>query len=785
MIRYLVDAEVVRVQSKDKPKIVTRIVLHSPAAVALLVAASMGEAAAQHGGIAEPDQYSAERMLALWRERTLGINLALGKAVCFSPTPSYHLTIKGGTDAQDLVDGKTCDRPGQDIWWEERAVGWNGNQSQWKTIVVDLGQATAVRRVVWRVVAGCRKRNFYGPKRVRVSGGLDGLHVHLIRERVRWRDDVATTDAYRLPNLGPPDTGDQVYVYPLVVEAGNYRLRYIVLEFEMDGVWLASDELAIVAGAGDGRDLTALPRRMLQTRDVWVLSDEPRYPLLAGVHLPLWLRQRDMRPKNAKLGVRYEFRIPERVALQGPPYYSRTEQADGTVAFRYSRGGSSRRIGPFFVRGRPTGEGTMQLRAVGEQAEPQPWVNIHFYGAQLPAPFRLKRVLAGIGWMVDREQEQWPDFEQVYARLGFNTVPTFPRAWAVQAIKRGLDIEIVRGADDPSALTEKGRRLKRLRELGYRIMYMGSPIHVVNWRRPDGASEYKCQLAGRVPKEPTFCPSYRGKYFQEEVRRIADHVLMTGAPDLVVWDWEIAGSGTWLGQKCSRCQAGLRGSGLGWDAFVKRQTLGILDALNAAVRDTCGERSWPQPQLGMYAVDAAEAYSIVFDYLKDQRLEFQSPSLYVGDDPLAVHERIRAARRLGGNSRIVPWLTTATYGYVQPSTARIMIWENFLNGAGGAMYYCFSDFNPAHLLEVARALAQIAPLEDIVIDGSPAHDEVRITAADIRHSALRLGNRAGLLLVNTSDEQRRVEWSWRGAKVRGTTIVPGHDACLLELDLRP
>ena len=37
----------------------------------------------------------------LWKERTAGTNLALHRPVTFSPTPSYHLTIKGGTDATD------------------------------------------------------------------------------------------------------------------------------------------------------------------------------------------------------------------------------------------------------------------------------------------------------------------------------------------------------------------------------------------------------------------------------------------------------------------------------------------------------------------------------------------------------------------------------------------------------------------------------------------------------------------------------------------------------------
>ena len=725
-----------------------------------------------------------ERMLALWGERTAGTNLALGSSVTFSPTPAYRLTSKGGTDATDLVDGELCTRENQAIWWEETAVGWHGNASRLNTIVIDLGEPRAVRRVVWRVVAGCRKRNFYGPKRVRLSGGLDGHVVHQIRERLRWRDDIAAGDTVRLPNIGEPETGDEVYVYPIAIEAGNYRMRYVVLQFEMDGNWLASDELAVIAGEGKGRDIQDRPKSELQTRDVWIRSDEPEYPVLADVSLPLWLRQTDLRPNNAKLAVRYEFRMPEGVLLTAPRYYGRRDAAEGVLAFRYGRGGNSNRIGPFFLQGTPTGDGIMQIRAIGATAEAQRWIKVRLFPAKLPKPFRYKHLSTSIGWMVDREQVLWPEFERVYARLGFNTVPTFPRAWAKQAVQKGLDIETVRRAADPASLSEGGRRLNRLRKLGYRIVYMESPIHSVNWRHPDKASEFKCQIPNAVPREPSFCPSYRGAYFQEEMQRIADHALMVGPHDYVLWDWEIAGSGMWLGTRCTRCQGALKESKMEWKPFVKSQTLGILDALNAAVRSGCTAKKYPQPEIGMYGLDAVEPYSGLFDFQKDGRLDLQSPSLYVGDNPGAVHECIRTARARAGNNRILPWLTTGTHGYVPPASARVMVWEALLNGAGGITYFCFSDFNPAHMLEVSRALAAAAPLEGVLAKGEPAHGQIQVKPVAIRCSAMRLGGRGALLLANPGEVACSVEWTWVGTKATGRVSVPARDAVLLDLDLR-
>jgi len=83
---------------------------------------------------------------------------------------------------------------------------------------------------------------------------------------------------------------------------------------------------------------------------------------------------------------------------------------------------------------------------------------------------------------------------------------------------------------------------------------------------------------------------------------------------MVMWDWELPGSALWLGRKCSRCQAEFAKTRMPWEAFVKRQTLDILAALNDAVKGTARARGWPSPKIGMYEVDAVERYAGLFDY---------------------------------------------------------------------------------------------------------------------------------------------------------------------------
>ena len=82
-------------------------------------------------------------------------------------------------------------------------------------------------------------------------------------------------------------------------------------------------------------------------------------------------------------------------------------------------------------------------------------------------------------------------------------------------------------------------------------------------------------------------------------------------------------------------------------------------------------------------------------------------------------------------------------------------------------------------------MAAVAGIEDVIVNGTPAHEQIRIAEPGIRHSAMRLGNRAGLLMVNTSKQDRRVHWRWEGGSGSGDDLVPAGDAVLRTLTLAP
>lgn len=740
-------------------------------------------AIAQTPLIGQKEDYTAVKMLQLWEQRTAGKNLAAGKTAIFGPTPSYHLTVKGGTDATDLTDGVLDKRGNQAIWWNPAAVGWSLLEGENKRIIIDLENRECVGKMVWRVVAGSQKRRFTGPKKIKLYGSLDGKNVYCIGERYRWSEDNARPDNYRLPNIGSPDTGEDVYVYPLEIDAQNYEMRFVIIEFEQDSSWFCSDELVILQGSGAGRDLTRLPSEIMQTTDVWIKSPEPVLPLVSGVMLPLWFRQTDFRKNGEKLAVQYRFTLPEGVQLRVPPIY-RSQSSGGEVTVNVPQGGNSNKIGPFFFEQTSSHHSpvTVRYQAIGAKADSQPPLMLTLEPKTLPAPFKLNRLTVSIGWMNDSQRLLWRDFERSYGRLGFNAVPAFPRGWQKEVTDAGLDLQQIESNDNPAMLTASGRRIAELRKLGYRIIYMESPLHVVNWRHGKESTEFKCQLSP-PPRIDSFCPSYRGKYYAGELKRIRESFLLMGGADDVIWDCELLGSAKWNAPECKRCQAARTASGLDWETFIKAQTIAMLRDMNRQIIEAAQQKQWKTPQIAMFAVDGSHTYAGLLNFPVENLFDFQNPSLYVGNHPFEVHKKIRQCRELSGSNNIIPWLTAATGGQVSPRNVRIMLWEALLNGSRGATYYWMGDFNPAQLYELCRALAEAAPLEDVIVDGAPAHTEFTVKPDTVRHSAVRSGSRAALLLVNPAEAEQSIEWRHHSGQT-GQTVLPPGEAQLLDITLK-
>ncbi len=726
--------------------------------------------------------YDDAAMKQLWQDRIAGTNLAAGVALSYAPTPDYKLTMAGGTDGADLTDGKLVTRNAQAIWFDGGAVGWQAAGE--KTVVLDFGRPVNVGKLVWRVVAGNRVRGFSGPRQIAVYGGDASGRAALLAEYHRAGDDLASPDNYSLPDLGELENSQSVYVYPIAIPLGDTRVSKLIIRFEQDSPFLVSDELAVIAGAGEGRLPDPSKLLAVQTAGVWIASPEARLPLLPGAALPVWLNQSDYRVGGAKQPVEYEFILPPGVRMEasglGAP-----AQREGRTVYRLAAGGN-RRIGPIYwsVDG-DAAEYAVRYRAVAPGDEAQPEQTVVLYAAswpELPASDNHEAWYFGIGWIGDGLRMQWPDFAGTSRRIGFDLVATHPSGWVNPALESGtLTLDQLRNAADPAVFLPESRSLAELRRAGFKIMMNYSPFHVVNWRFKNDR-EYRC-LGAEKGIHDSWCMSYAGKYRQMEIDAIVASYEVIGGAELVMFDTELFGTSYQAALNCTRCRQAFAASGMSdFRQYFVREVARFFHETVQSVKAVAQRRNWPEPRFALYGITGKVFGSHGFITVGDlPGIDIQSPSLYVGNHPAEIARGVSEA--VGASALpVIPWLTTATYGYVTPVNCKIMVWANFVNGARGGVYYQASDLNPAQLHAIAEAMAALRPQAAVLQHGRPASDEFQSSDPAVRVAACRDGGRALLLLYNSGAAARTVtlkhgDWSRQ-------YTVPARDAILAAENLK-
>jgi hypothetical protein len=96
---------------------------------------------------------------------------------------------------------------------------------------------------------------------------------------------------------------------------------------------------------------------------------------------------------------------------------------------------------------------------------------------------------------------------------------------------------------------------------------------------------------------------------------------------------------------------------------------------------------------------------------------------------------------------VIPWITTGCGGKFDAQLIEPMILEILMNGATGFTYFAFSNFNsPLEFYYHAKALAAIAPYQNILKDGKPF--ELKTDNKLITISGYKLGNEMLVLTGN-------------------------------------
>ena len=701
------------------------------AALALAGAVCFAQDTTVRRGEAENYEYYKK----LWTERTKGNILSKGKKVTFSIPTNYRLT-NDDKDPFDLTDGKTVNDKKSLIWFHKDTVGWFGGISDGGVnFQIDLGEVKNVDRFVIRCLGGEVQKTLGFPKRFEIFVSKDGKNYY----RTAFMQKLAESDqslsdfknSYYIPERG------KAIVYPFEFEV-NAEARYIAFTIASAAGGLFSDELAVMEGnpkkAGFNAAYKTAPMPFY-TKGVLVSPKINEFVLTKNIITPSFFTYCDMRqPAQKKAPMMLELDLPEGVEAVSPKAAKLEKYTD--------KKGQKRVKLTMQVKPRPW-SGTMLQEMFFKVTKNIPAGNKAYFTSysngvepiKQEFPFRvidiapvpkLKRIHVSLAWMGDNDARKYPEFLKAWQTLGFNAVNGFAHYFSNK------------DRDQRNAFFDE------VRKRGMKVIMTDSPIHYMPGKGKKG-HEMNC-LDNKIV---AVCPSYRGEFHKKECNRIQACVIKS-KPDYVFFDIEAFYSSHVTAKRCSRCLAAMKAAGMtSMDEFTKKVVAERLADFQAAVKRGADDAGIKCPPIGLYgkgpgAIDRSQP---VLDWkqLYPRSIAISQPSLYVGERPWLIQERIRMTHKLMKNRNIIPWLTAGTYGEMRPQFVEYSALEALLNGAGGFTYYAYWDFdNPLEYAAMANALRMIAPYEDLVMDG----ELVEIPVDGVNTSAIRKGNEMLLLVGN-------------------------------------
>ncbi|MBN1673122.1 MAG: hypothetical protein JXR37_18900 [Kiritimatiellae bacterium] len=678
----------------------------------------------------------------LWLERTAGENLALGKPVRFSARPDYNLTSKGGTDQTDLTDGKLSSRLDDRIWFASDTVGWYNQPSPVYNLLIDLGAVRPVDRVVARFLGGKEQPGLIFPKRIEAVVSEDGTTFHRVSALEKLmpgeKDQCDWRTAYFLEEDGEP----YVYPFPLSVKT---KARYVGLTVTGDGSAVFSDEVAVMAGEFEVAGVSYAGLEPVSFVMDGLIFRPAKTPLTisTNINTPNFFYVSDCRKGEArKRPVTYVIEMPAQIEMVQP----RPKPERGRTATPFERDGrpwtrfelrldnwpAQAKKTPFFLQlaaGQTLPAGAKAVfYAECEGVEPNRF-EVGISTVEMPRVPPLKRLHVSLAWMGEHFQIGWPGFWEAWPALGFNAVSTFPRYWKD-------------GKPDPSRV----KFLDEARQHGFKVVYNESPFHVMENEHKKEKEIYS-QFEGG--KTGALCPSYRGRFYKEEIERVGA-LFAASRADYVFYDIECWYKGAREAGRCLRCQEGRKRSGKPMPDYLRGLGAEMWRDMREAIAAKARALRLPMPVIGSYNNYASGgAHHGVMHCLDGypRWLDQSQPSLYVRGDARAVHNTVKADYAILKKRVILPWLSAGTYGEFPPYKLEYMILEALLNGACGITYYCYTDFDTAlDFYYHAKALALLAPYENLLMDG--ARWEVKADNPGLYYSAWMRGGELLLLVGN-------------------------------------
>lgn len=677
----------------------------------------------------------SQRYRTLWFERTQGENLALGKTVRFSPKPNYLLTRKNNTDLIDLTDGKLSCKGDDHIWFASDAVGWKFC-SQGARIILDLDEPKPIKKVVLRLLGGKKFLSF--PANVQVIGSIDGKNYYNIGSIRKLseieKDRSGTKGEFYLSENGNP------YVYPFEIPI-NTTCQYLGFKIIGDTGFIYIDEVAVIKGNFEP-DILDITKRQTETFIADGVVFRPFKDTLyisTNVLTPNFFSVLDSRNEKAqKEQIEYILELPEYLQLMASngKKIKSSPSSNLNKGIAYSFTNPSRKneiIGPFFIKVFEDFKATPDVYAIfTARSKSSKAISLHIpiKTIEIPHVPKLKNTHISLSWLSSYAAFTWPEHFDTWEHLGFNAVSAFPRRWGKDRIQINKDI-----------LYEARRR-------GFEVILNESPFHIMEAkciRRKE--TEIYSQLADGTNTK-NHCPSYRGKYYQKEIERVADNYELV-RPDYVWYDIECFHPGAKEARFCTRCLEKQKKSGMPMNEFLLEMGKEMYYDMYNAIKMRSEKLNLPLPIFGSYDLDSSKQpiYQDTFSFYKIWPVALQQaqPSLYVIGNAQRVHDVVLDNwKNLRRREMLIPFLTAGTYGEYASHKLEHMILEALLNGAGGITYFTSWDFDtPLDFYYHAHALSMIAPYEYILKYGGVI--PVKASNDKLTYSAMK--NRTGEILL--------------------------------------
>ncbi len=608
-------------------------------------------------------------------------------------------------------------------------------------LAVDLGQEARIDEIAIRLLGGAPQPSISFPGWIEAFVSRDGQRFSKIVEFSRWHPgDFARFNV-------PADAGKS-WIHCLRFTGLSAQGRWIGLRLYATGL-TASDELYVFGAPGGTSAKTdpgapsgfsvSRPQLYFHKPEL-VLATNVVGPVPVGVVVP--------EPSARPIPLEMTLELPSGIQLAAARF-GESDSADGKPE-SLPDGGTRWRIA-LAARASEKTAGRLYLEAPGwtdgqsgafryrfrsgDWESPQ--VEVPARAVAVPRSPRLERLMLGLGWWSASETAHWPGALDAWTHLGLNTFPLFPGWMKV---------------DDP--LWEFADQARRR---GFFITTIDSPLHRMLSRHKT-KTEIRHQMAdGSVSTQ--MCPSYRGPYYHEEIERFAQG-MGRARPDLASVDIELWG---WRGpidsQKCTRCQADFKRSGLGsWDEWYVARGDELWRDLVGAARARVKERGGPEFEIGGYDFRPGAAYQRVWsvDRLCPEWMQSSQVSTYSCLYPyhlVLVGDEARKDRAAQAHGDVCPWLTPGDAGTFPGESFQWALLECYTNGARGIWFWSSRVWDIESMIACIRVVRAIAPVERILTLGRLAGADATV-AGPGRVSGMRLGNQMVLLAADYAGRTR-------------------------------